>query len=326
MVVLLNIMGKRVLYIDILKLFTIFLVLWGHAIMHFQPDYEQSVIFQVIYAFHMPLFMMLSGYFAQSSMTLDFKTFFPKKIRQLLLPCLSWGIICWLFITSGLIEGRFHLEWKGLFTGWLGLIDNFWFLKSCFICYTLSWLCWQCGKYKLYAMGTVWMLCTLQGRFHLAMMFPSFLLGMALRHNASIEEKLTQYRYWGYIIFLTLFIIGVVFPFVRIYPFKLALGALGAITCFMFFKMTIGKYKPTPMLEKLAEMGGATLGIYVIQAILLEVIMPHYVSFKDMPMSIIVVLMLVISLVMLTICVVIINLLNRSNLLGFLMFGREYRK
>lgn len=47
---------QRILYIDILKLFTIFLVIWGHAIMHFQPDYDKSIVFQFIYSFHMPLF------------------------------------------------------------------------------------------------------------------------------------------------------------------------------------------------------------------------------------------------------------------------------
>ncbi len=38
-----NPIKKRIIYIDILKLFAIYLVIWGHAIMHFQPDYEQSV-------------------------------------------------------------------------------------------------------------------------------------------------------------------------------------------------------------------------------------------------------------------------------------------
>jgi fucose 4-O-acetylase-like acetyltransferase len=74
--------ATRILYIDILKLFAIFLVIWGHAIMHFQPDYDQSYIFQTIYSFHMPLFMMMSGYFATSSMNLPAKEFFLKKFRQ----------------------------------------------------------------------------------------------------------------------------------------------------------------------------------------------------------------------------------------------------
>ncbi len=139
--------------LDLLKAFAIYLVIWGHAIMHFRPNFEESVSFNVIYSFHMPLFMMLSGYFATSSIRLGIKEFFAKKFRQLLLPCITWGIVCWLVISSGLIDGRFELHVRDLFTGWLGLIENFWFLRSCFICYMVAWICSKTGKYKWLALG-----------------------------------------------------------------------------------------------------------------------------------------------------------------------------
>lgn len=316
---------QRILYIDILKLFTIYLVIWGHAIMHFQPDYRHSIIFQFIYSFHMPLFMMLSGYFAVSSMELDIKTFFLKKFRQLLLPCISWGIICWLLITSGLIEGRFHLNLRSLFTaGWIGLFDNFWFLKSCFICYTLSWVCWRCGRYKLPAMLLVWGLCTLQGRFHLNMMFPCFLLGMYLRHSSRFKEGLSTYVYIPIIVFLVLFVCKIL-DFHENYITKLFLGATGALSCFELFKKYIGALQPSPFLKKLAKLGGITLGVYVLQAILLEFLAPRYFSFDELPLTAITLLMPVISVFAFMICWAIIKIINKSDLLACLMFGHEYK-
>lgn len=314
---------KRIVWIDILKLFTIYLVLWGHAIMHFQPDYEKSYIFQTIYAFHMPLFMMLSGYFATSSMMLSAGEFFLKKCRQLLLPCISWGIVCWIFIRSGLIEGRFHLEIINLFSGWLGLIDNFWFLKSCFICYTLSWLCYKCGRYKLLAMGVVWILCTMQGRFHLSMMFPSFIVGMLLRKSALVDSWMT--RKWPIVLslFIALMIPKLIYTNVDFYLYKLFLGLSGAIGSIYMFKESIGRLALTSFLERLARMGEVTLGIYIIQAIVLEVLMPGYINFREFSIVVVILLMPFMAFTILIFCIVIIRLINRSKLLELLMFGKK---
>lgn len=315
-------MKQRILYIDILKLFTIYLVIWGHAIMHFQPDYEASTIFQIIHSFHMPLFMMLSGYFSTSSMELTPKAFIPKKFRQLLLPCISWGILCWLVITSGLIEGHFHLELKGLFTGWLGILENFWFLKSCFICYTLTWICWRFGRYKLIAMAVVWVLCTLQGRFLLNTMFPSFILGIYLRKSTYLESWITRHWYAPVVLFLPLLFCKLWYINTEPYPFKLILGLSGALSCFVLFKIIFAKLTPTPFLESLARLGGETLGVYVIQAIFLEVLMPRYISFESLPITTIAVLMPLLSLIVLVLCLLLVHAINKSKWLASIMFGR----
>ena len=98
------------------------------------------------------------------------------------------------------------------------------------------------------------------------------------------------------------------------------------MACFILFKSTIGKLQPTALLEKLARMGGATLGIYVVQAILLEYLLPRYISFATLPMPVIIMLMPLLSLAMLMITYFIVQLFNRSELLGFMMFGRAYKK
>ncbi|MDE5811589.1 MAG: acyltransferase family protein [Muribaculaceae bacterium] len=57
---------NRVVWLEILECMAIFLVLWGHSIQYLRSDspFDDS-IFRFIYSFHMPLFMALSGFFAQ---------------------------------------------------------------------------------------------------------------------------------------------------------------------------------------------------------------------------------------------------------------------
>lgn len=321
-----NSIKKRIVYIDILKLFAIFLVIWGHAVMHFQPDFHDSYIFRTIYAFHMPLFMMLSGYFAVSSMELSPKDFFPKKFRQLLLPCLSWGIVCWLVITSGLIEGRFHLDLLGLFTGWLGVVDNFWFLKSCFICYVLAWLCWRGGRYKGMALAIACILCSLQGRFFLSTMFPAFLTGIFLRRNTNAESWLYEHRSLPVILFLLLLTLKLTIINEHVYVFKLLLGLSGAISFLLLFRKMFNGVPSSSLTDELARLGGGTLGIYILQAILLEFVLPRYLSLSENSMPVIIAIMPLLSISALIICSAIVLFINRSNIFGFLMFGREYKQ
>ena len=57
--------GKRIAYIDITKAFAIFTVVLGHVLQWTTAGdpYHCSAPFIFIYSFHMPLFMLLSGYF-----------------------------------------------------------------------------------------------------------------------------------------------------------------------------------------------------------------------------------------------------------------------
>ena len=110
------------------------------------------------------------------------------------------------------------------------------------------------------------------------------------------------------------------------YITKLFLGVSGALSCFSLFKKHIGPLTPTPILSKLAKLGGITLGVYVIQAILLEFLLPRYISFEGLPLSVIALLMPVLSITAFMTCWAIIELINKSDLLAFLMFGRELEK
>lgn len=315
-------MNNRILYIDLLKTFAIYLVIYGHAIMHYQPDYEDSICFNIIHSFHMPLFMMLSGYFATSSMAINIKTFLCKKFRQLLLPCLSWGIICWLFVTRGLIESKFSLEINNLFTGWLGLFYNFWFLKSCFICYVLAWICKKTGKYEYAAFACTWLLCSMQGYFNLSVMFPSFLFGMKLRENVTFSHNLYKYH----LLIASLFL-GVLFYKIyssdNQYIIKLVVGISGAYTCFSLFLKEKLMLQHVPSI--FYRIGETTLGIYILQAITLEYILPRYIQIDFLPSVIIPIIMPVISILLLFVYYWIVRHITMSRTLAFLLLGKNYK-
>ena len=54
---------KRIDWIDFLKAFAIFLIVWGHIIQSNFPNLNTTIYNGFILAFHMPLFAILSGLF-----------------------------------------------------------------------------------------------------------------------------------------------------------------------------------------------------------------------------------------------------------------------
>ena len=59
--------NERLLFADLLKVLAIYLVLWGHCVQQFFTTSPlENDVYVYIYSFHMPLFMVLSGYFSIS--------------------------------------------------------------------------------------------------------------------------------------------------------------------------------------------------------------------------------------------------------------------
>lgn len=79
--------NNRIEYLDLVKFFAICLVCIGHSYAKV-PTLESSLC-PIIYSFHMPLFMLVCGYFSVHSLELPTKELLLKKGKQLLLPALS---------------------------------------------------------------------------------------------------------------------------------------------------------------------------------------------------------------------------------------------
>ena len=76
--------------LDLLKGFAILLVVLGHAVQYnLTKTFDSHPIFRVIYSFHMPLFMFISGYVSCISFKGSTRQLL-SRLRTLILPFWSW--------------------------------------------------------------------------------------------------------------------------------------------------------------------------------------------------------------------------------------------
>ena len=87
---------KRIVWIDTLKGFAILLVVMGHVCQMRFPI-SGKWLADIIYSFHMPLFLFLSGLFARKAVEAvdnrQVNGYIIKKTRQLLVPFFVWMIL-----------------------------------------------------------------------------------------------------------------------------------------------------------------------------------------------------------------------------------------
>lgn len=80
---------KRFEYIDIAKGIGILLVVWGHILLT-GPSHR------VIYAFHMPLFFLISGMLFKRDKFDGFGDFVKRRAKRLLIPFVVYSVITWI--------------------------------------------------------------------------------------------------------------------------------------------------------------------------------------------------------------------------------------
>ena len=95
--------GQRIEFIDIIKGIAIILVIIGHT----SPDKTEILPYKsIIYAFHMPLFFILSGMFVatcrENYSLKTLKDFLHKNFIALIVPFMIWGTIYMNFSFSNL--------------------------------------------------------------------------------------------------------------------------------------------------------------------------------------------------------------------------------
>ncbi len=116
-------MANRDYYFDNAKFLLIFLVVFGHAIQSsIQEDPILMTTYQTIYFFHMPAFILITGYFAKATYK---KGLFMKLLKKLIVPYLIFQLIYTIYYYF--LRNENNLEIDPLNPQWA-----LWFLVSLF--------------------------------------------------------------------------------------------------------------------------------------------------------------------------------------------------
>ena len=138
-------------YLDFLKGLLIFLVVYGHVIQYFgyrcTDEYFKDFFFKLIYIFHMPMFMLISGYLSFFSiMRYPLPDLIYRRALQLLLPVLSWGIFVGIqksIFKIATANANFDVIFDFVFSE---ILSNLWFLWVLFLNYLVLFVSMKFSK------------------------------------------------------------------------------------------------------------------------------------------------------------------------------------
>jgi fucose 4-O-acetylase-like acetyltransferase len=207
-------MKKRDYYFDNAKFILIFLVVFGHFIQSFiSKDPYILSLYKTIYTFHMPAFILISGFFAKG---IQKPGYVVKLVKKLIFPYILFQIIYSVFYYYINDDSTFKVD--PLSPHW-----SLWFLISLF--------CWNVLLYlfiKKWSLGPLpGMTLALAGGLIIGffndatsvlsiirtfVFFPMFLLGYYLQKDHFKAIKRTKTRFFGILLFIITFGCMLFFP------------------------------------------------------------------------------------------------------------------
>lgn len=342
----LNKPSHRIQSMDFVKFLAIFLVLWGHSIQYLSDgDYWDKPVYRFIYSFHMPLFMMVVGFFAANLYKSSFREMFVKKFRQLILPSITFGAIL-------MVQDKFIYPGEGRYSN--AFLYSIWFLKSAFACALLYWI--ATSNKKFYWFGIVTSLIfalfwePMAGTFNanilqfipdtkLANMYPCFAAGVLLkRFYSSFKEKQSTIVLISIIVFLGLYVFWdssffTVKPAIPSlewhYWYRLAIGIFGSMAVIAIAELVADYYKDknSKWFNSMCKWGSATLGIYCVQTFLLEKYLPKLVHFDGMNFYIFnFIICPLISVVIIFLSLYIVKMFESNSYAAYMFLGKARKK
>ena len=330
--------GSRILYLDFVKLFTIYLVILGHVLARMVNGYAfDDNLCYFIYSFHMPLFMLLSGYFVSSkSGELPILVILTKKAKQLLLPAITCTIICIAYLQ--LVRNNVDIKEE--------LIGNSWFLKTLFVNYILFSLLKRLPFSDL-------LLCIISclllfvlpkcSSLQLNWLFPFFWGGYLMRKYKVLEKisyswkfslffillfaiLYTLQRYWNIPNYIEINLYSLQSQSPQIF-FRYLVALSGSLAIIVTISTLYKRWNGSTLINTAAKFGQWTLGVYMMQNIIVEYVFPDTLAWRVADEYLLdFIVAPVVSLVFLAICLWLIHLLSKNKILDLLFFGGQYYK
>ena len=270
-------------YWDIVRGIAMLLVILGHSI-HTALGVEDPGS-RIIYTFHMPLFMLISGWFFPATLRHPTWKIVKDKFLLLVLPCIICGTIDYLLDHPSGIDAKTHLiKWYGR------MLNSLWFFQALFICSMVMLIAERCFKkhslwFCLFLFLLSFIIPDFFRSYQAKALFPFFVLGFCMKKF----DLISWYRKHRWIIFFsTLAIFLLMFPLftykngtfyaLHFYIFsgidtprtilfwnlyRIPIGVAGCILILdivRIFSLRLDKTVPARVLDKI---GRHTYGIYI---------------------------------------------------------------
>lgn len=261
-------------------------------------------------------------------------------------PLLIGGFVLWFYIEA---VNSFHYKSDSI--SMVGLlndfywISNFWFLKSCFLCYCLAYVSCHLGLKREYGLAISMLISQIIPPLYFPFMYPCFVIGICLKTNEIWMERIVSLRYFLLLVFTVMlfantsdvYIQGHTMPsgilhadamvWIKIFVFRLfrqLIGIIGSLT-FISISYSLFTNNSNPSFNFLAKLGRYTLEIYILQYVLESRIGIKSITYFD-SMNIILfdyVFTPIVSIAVIVICFLFIRLVYSRRIIGLLLFGKD---
>ena len=256
-----------------------------------QVDFWEDPVFEFIYSFHMPLFMLISGYlFSYSFKKRELKELVVHRCKPLFSTIIVFGFLKYYLVNAPL--SVYHNEISLLFNGeWLNnLTKEYWFLWSIIICSVIVSV--VCKKIENFPMQFVVLVVSSAVVFLMPLseltffMFPYFVIGFYFAlYKDKIPTMLMKLRYVSLVLFPVMLVffekkhyiyttglIGSQYSireYLYIDIFRWAIGLVGSVFVLTFVFLVFRLKVFQKLFDCFEKLGKYTLHIYVYQVILL---------------------------------------------------------
>lgn len=330
----------RIKYIDIAKCLAIFFVCLGHSLQYLGEEqaFWNNPLWCFIYSFHMPLFMVLCGFFFNSSDKLSLKGLVLKKATQLIVPSLVWytGFKLLFCLYKGDFSALFHID------TFVESLKFFWFLTSTFACYLLAYCSKRLFSRDLHAAIASLFLVSLLPAFNfcfISFTLPFFWVGYFLcKYQLKVNQHRSTLRYSSLFLFVLLLLVWdssytiyrspidflhFTAPYLDLYNlgtalYRFAIGLCGSLF-FILVSQEITDKWDNKLTTGATSIGVSTLGIYIIQRYTLEMLLQK--AHPDFSLPEVFILAIPIAVAEVLACWVIVQLINRNNVLKSVLLG-----
>ena len=326
--------NNRDIRFDLVKLLTIYLVILGHVFPILNPEFGYGhVVRKIIYTFHMPLFMMISGYFCTRSLSYPFLLLVKKKLKQLVLPAITCTVL--VCIAAFILFDDYSYRDE--------IIGNSWYLKTLFVVYIIAWPMRHLSLADgFYAVISILLLFCVPHAYSLQInyLYPFFMIGYFM-NKYDILGKIEEgglVRNVAFVLFVCYCMcmllydgdyIPITYKSILSNPAQLVLKFLMAFSgslIVILFICQLCSCNKFSFIGELSKYGRYTLGIYVLQSFFVDFLLKKICPLFINDVITYYVSSIVISIIILFLCILLIKLFSRNIIIDYIFFGGQYYK